>query len=493
MAELRWDPPGPGVWWFEWAHHPRPVSRLFASIRPIVNQGFARGMATYGGAIPGGWTVLNDYVYVCAGERGPLDQAEFDRACNERRWAAEATRWYEHERPAAVARNRALQAIDVAALDDRGLGQHVESCLANHNETAPLHFEHRGREIVLRLFVAHAESLGLSEADTFALFTGCSVATSEPTRLIGRIAQALAQTGIADVASLEDIRAVPAARAALDAYMAEYGCRVLDAYEVATPTLEECPELVVASVNAALAAGPSSRAPGPTAPPTPEGFDEALLADARLLYPVRDDDNAICIVWPLGLLRRAVLEAGRRLMAAGRLVAPEDLFEATADELLAVLDGGGPSAGELAERAEARRYHATLTPPALIGDPFELDEPLPGLVGTGIGTRRQRGRARVVDADMAALSTIEPGDVLIARQTGPAFNAVFPILGAVAVEEGWVDSHTAILAREFGLPAVIGVHDLLGQLNDGDEVEVDPIAGTITRLGPGPDPVSVEA
>lgn len=66
--------------------------------------------------------------------------------------------------------------------------------------------------------------------------------------------------------------------------------------------------------------------------------------------------------------------------------------------------------------------------------------------------------------------------------TSPSFNSLLPLLGAVAVAEGGVMSHTAIVAREFNLPAVVGVEGLLDAIGHGDRVEVDPTAGTVTVL-----------
>ena len=72
--------------------------------------------------------------------------------------------------------------------------------------------------------------------------------------------------------------------------------------------------------------------------------------------------------------------------------------------------------------------------------------------------------------------------MLIAPFTSPSFNSVFPLLGAVAVQEGGVMSHTAIVSREFGIPAVVGVNGLLDEITHGEMVEVDPDSGTVRRV-----------
>ena len=83
-------------------------------------------------------------------------------------------------------------------------------------------------------------------------------------------------------------------------------------------------------------------------------FDE-LLAEARLTYRVRDERGVFSDIWASGLMRRAVLAAGRRLAEAGQLHEPVHLIDAALDEMQSLVTGsGGPSADELAGRAEQR-------------------------------------------------------------------------------------------------------------------------------------------
>jgi phosphohistidine swiveling domain-containing protein len=78
-----------------------------------------------------------------------------------------------------------------------------------------------------------------------------------------------------------------------------------------------------------------------------------------------------------------------------------------------------------------------------------------------------------------ALDRLEPGDVLIAPFTGPSYNSILPILGALVVDAGGPMCHAAIVAREFALPALVGVTGASTQIPDGALVEIDPIAGSI--------------
>jgi pyruvate,water dikinase len=104
------------------------------------------------------------------------------------------------------------------------------------------------------------------------------------------------------------------------------------------------------------------------------------------------------------------------------------------------------------------------------------------LVGLGIGTEVYVGTARVgVDAE-DVLARMEPGDVLIAPFTNPAYNVVLSMAGAVVCQQGGPLSHAAVMAREFGFPAVVGALDAMTAIKDGDTVEVDPTTGRVRVL-----------
>lgn len=105
-----------------------------------------------------------------------------------------------------------------------------------------------------------------------------------------------------------------------------------------------------------------------------------------------------------------------------------------------------------------------------------------GLAGIGIGTRTVRARARVADSPEAALDVLEPGDVLVVAGTTPAYNLVLSIAGGVVTADGGPMSHAAVIARELGIPAVIGARAALVDIPDGALVELDPVAGTVTVL-----------
>ena len=119
----------------------------------------------------------------------------------------------------------------------------------------------------------------------------------------------------------------------------------------------------------------------------------------------------------------------------------------------------------------------------LEADATSLDNEALG--GVGIGDRPYRGPACVVRDAADALDRLAPGDVMVASFTGPSFNSVVPLLGALVVEEGGALCHAAIVAREFGVPAVIGAQGATSLIPNGAEVDVDPVKGVVTVVRGG--------
>jgi pyruvate,water dikinase len=105
-----------------------------------------------------------------------------------------------------------------------------------------------------------------------------------------------------------------------------------------------------------------------------------------------------------------------------------------------------------------------------------------GLHGFGVGTAVHRGTARVATSPEEALMSLEPGDVLVVPCTTPAYNMVVGLAGALVTAEGGSLSHAAVIARELGIPGVIGAPAAMRDIVDGSMVEVDPVAGVVRLL-----------
>jgi pyruvate,water dikinase len=196
-------------------------------------------------------------------------------------------------------------------------------------------------------------------------------------------------------------------------------------------------------------------------------------------------------------LRRVACEVGQRLSADGRLDTADDIFYLTADEIDALLSGSAmfPDVrGLVSLRRQSHAALARLTPPDTltlpVGEYFtEAGSPVtPSAVGltgmTGLGACGGRVTApAAVLSDLAGSHRLRPGDVLVTRQTDPGWGPIFPLISGLVVERGGLLSHGAIIAREFGIPSVVGVPDATRRIHHGSVVTVDGSSGTVEIAG----------
>ena len=175
---------------------------------------------------------------------------------------------------------------------------------------------------------------------------------------------------------------------------------------------------------------------------------------------------------------------GAELAARGRLADAADVFFLELRDLEAALNGTDQKAVVAARRAEydreLRRRHI---PRVLLSDGTEPEAehaaPAPdgALVGTPASAGTVTGTARVVlDPSDAHL---EPGEILVAPSTDPGWTPLFLTAGGLVMEMGGANSHGAVVAREYGIPAVVGLPDATSRLHTGQTVTVDGAAGTV--------------
>jgi len=432
--------------------------------------------------------------------------------------------WRSSIRPRLVARNLALQDVDLGSLDDQGLADHISEILTHLRSTFEEHFRLHGYDLgPIGLLLLAGGEWGLASTDLLATLAGASPSTVEPREALGRIRAAVTAAGVQPTSLSEVASASPEAAAELHAYLRQCGSVLYAGYDLDSPTLGEAPAVVLASILSGDTSGldpdEADKAAAVLRSQVPEAdrvrFD-GLLADAREAMDLRDDNGPITAEWPCGLLRLAMLEAGRRLASSGRLRDPAHVFELDRYELPAVVTGAPePGADDLATRAVNRAHQKTLDPPATLGEaeaqpplnalpePLattvslvltviaelgmgELDGPpvdrLP-LTGTGIGTEPFVGVARVAENADEAFDRLEPGEILVTRTTSPAYNMVLTLVGGLVTAEGGPMSHAAVLSRELGIPAVVGAPDAMSSIADGDRIEVDPRAGRVRVVG----------
>jgi phosphohistidine swiveling domain-containing protein len=437
------------------------------------------------------------------------------RALAERPWLADADRWYASERATWLARGAALQAEAVDGLDARGLADHLRRAQALAADGYERHFSLHGPDLIpTGLLLAWCLDRGVPADLVLAVLTGHSPASLGRGPALDALRAAAASVPT-PAATIDELRAI--AGPELDAFLAELGDRLITGYDLDSLTLGELPALVMSltrPVPPRDAVVPADLAALRALVPAADHAElEQLAGDAQVTFGMRDDNGALTAAWPVGLLRRAMLAAGRALAEQGRLHHPHHALEVTVDELVTMLTGSalageGLAADAVQARAADRARRSRLSPPLQLGTRVDIPldalprpmrtiaraqlvlrdtftAPLDGrhdLDGDGIGTEVVRGRACVAADPADALARIEPGDVLVATGTTPAFNLVLSLAGAVVVEEGGLLSHAAVIARELGLSAVIGAGGAMAAIRDGALVEVDPVAGRVRVL-----------
>jgi phosphohistidine swiveling domain-containing protein len=197
--------------------------------------------------------------------------------------------------------------------------------------------------------------------------------------------------------------------------------------------------------------------------------------------------------------RHIALAIGDRLTALGRLERRDDIFYLTYQEVDALVSGHAMFpyhaknlvALRKAEHAELSTmsppdtitlpqggYVAPLSYAALRPEPFRYDEGPASMSGTSVCGGTALGRATIL-GDISEAHLLSAGDILVARQTDPGWGPVFFLISGLVLERGGMLSHGAIVAREFGIPTVVGVQDATRRIPHGREVYVDGDRGIV--------------
>ena len=454
----------------------------------------------------------------------------------EKPWREHLEHWDTVLKPTSRTNHLRLQSQDLGSMSDAEVAAHLGECFENAKAMA---FQHHiytvDCGIVMGDFMASVmEWTGLSPSDVSKALKGSTPISSGVTdeylaalRAIAAdpAAAALLNGGLPPAEKLRQLQALPGETgAAIKAYLDLVSHRVVGGYDISCPTAIETPEVLVGALQVkhspeaeAGAAEEVKRHIAKVREAVPEArraeFDE-VLHEARTLNRLRDERGYWSDLWASGISRRAILEAGRRLAAKGRIQAPEHALDATSGELRALLAGGGDtvSAQELAER---HRYRVTVPngtapatlngtpsgPPPLEWFPKDTQRTMRAMNtllghlfapsdrqsegktvrGISVSAGRYEGRARVIE-NIEDLHLLKKGEVLVTRSTSTAFNYVLPLVGAIVTDRGGLMSHAAIVAREYGLPGVVGCRVACTTIPDGARIRVDADAGEVTVL-----------
>ena len=537
MTALHFDPPGPGSWNLDPVHFPRPVTRYWAEMHP---EPFRRGtrefMAYYGTVIESLETqYVNGFAYNTM-RPAPEDEipqrfARAEQVWERKVWREQLREWDETAKPAAVRTHRELQSVDVDALSDDGLVAYLTRCREHHSQMIYQHMRFTGSAMLpVGDLLAHLGSwTGVAPASALAMMRGAAPvsagASGELERLIAAIRQDPAARALLDSdgepgKTLSDLRASGGdVGTAMSEYLDLVGCRLLDGFDISGRYALELPDALLRAIRSsvdgvdgdtadvdALIAGIRGQVPDQHR----AQFDE-LVGEARLMYRLRDERGVYSDIWASGIMRRAALAAGRRLQGKGRVHDAEHFIDADFGEMCSLVTGaGGPSADELAQRLADRTSRTAKQAPASLGPP---PPPPPDPSGLPPGVARVMHAMGIALAELSGSSEapheenllrglaasggvcegparrvsgpsefgrIVQGDVLVTESTTEAFNILLPLLGAIVTDAGGLLSHSAIVAREYGIPGVVGTRNATDLIPDGSRVRVDGDAGEVT-------------
>ena len=528
---------GPGSWEQDSTHCPRPITAYtFDLLQEWFPKGFAEGTARLGLLFSHLEPArVNGFVYYkqVGAPRSEMPQrfAAAKKAFESKLWFEDLARWDKEYKPDSIRRNRKLQSVPMRELDTDAFIGHLEEVRSNAGEMVYRHHIFTASSIVpIGHYLANGlEWTGLSAGELLSPLKGGSPVSCGATDQLRQIAGALADnsvgpgdfdSGLAAGEILDQLRSRnDSVGVAINQYLDVVGLRIVSGYDVADPCAIEMPHMILSSIWASGEAhateGSSAEKEARVRDAVPDlhrdSFDE-LLGDVRRMSRLRDERGVYNDNWGTGIARWALLETGRRLVESGRIEDAEMAVDASHDEMLSMLRAeGGPGVEELRERGEWRRNALLSEVPPLLGDPPPPPPPLdqlpppvalamramgvalsevftpaddPGdasLVGKPVSPGVYEGVARIVNHPRD-FDRLDPGDVLVTTSTSAAFNVVLPLIGAIVTDRGGQLSHAAIVAREYGIPGVVGSLKATSVIPDGARVRVDGDTGKVQVL-----------
>ena len=450
-------------------------------------------------------------------------------------WREQLREWDETFKPRSITMHRELQSVDPDGLSDAELSAHLTRCRDHHSEMIYQHMRFTGAAMVaIGDLLAHAgDWTGVPPAELLGMMRGAAPVSAGASGELGELIAAVkADPGAQEIlasdgdpgAVLDELRALDSdAGRAVSAYLDLTGYRLLDGFDISGRYALELPDALLRAIRVSVAGSEDDATAGEVEAKIAEvrakvpeehrdEFDE-LLGEARLMYRIRDERGVFSDIWASGIMRRAALAAGRRVAETSRIRDPEHFVDAGFEEMIALLSGtNGPAADELAQRYEWRTTHSAKEAPPTLGpppppppDPSGLppaaarvmraigitinalfgsseaahdEEVMRGLAASG-GV--YEGPARRVSAP-TEFGRIQQGDVLVTESTTEAFNILLPLLGAIVTDSGGLLSHSAIVAREYGIPGVVGTRDATDRIPDGARVRVNGDTAEVTIL-----------
>jgi len=372
----------------------------------------------------------------------------------------------------------------------------------------------------------YEELVGGPAADAFALTQGLARSLQRMNRDMANLTDTARRSpSVADAirrgASLDDLRTIDASYGrSVDAFLAAHGDTGQSSEGLGTPSWSDDPSQLIGTIASRLAQeGDDPDARLERLRPDAEGIArrarehladrpealarfEEVLAAACSAGPLTEEHNYWLDRRNQAQMGRAARRFGRRLVREGALRDPDAIFLLYLPEVREALRAPADLSALIAEREAEQRRWAAMESPETIGAPAPpwqpgsgtrmiglghlffkevQDDPSRALRGVGASAGIARGPARLI-RDLGEFAKFKPGDVLVCQASNVSWIPLFTSAAAVVTEVGGALSHAAVVAREFGVPAVVGTAAALSTLADGEPLEVDGGLGIVRRL-----------
>jgi phosphoenolpyruvate synthase/pyruvate phosphate dikinase len=299
------------------------------------------------------------------------------------------------------------------------------------------------------------------------------------------------------------------ARDAIEAYLGRYGMRCVGEIDITRPRWSERPTTLIPLILDNI----KNFEPGAGERRFEQGRQEALKSEHELLERLRalpdggrkaEETKRMIdrvrtfigyreypkyfIISRYFAYKQALLDEAERLVEAQVLREKDDIFYLTFQELHDVVRTHHVADELISQRKHAFRSFQALTPPRVLTSEGEIitgayrrdDAPGGALIGLPVSAGTIEGRARVI-RDMSE-AELEPGDILVTAYTDPSWTPVFVAVTGLVTEAGGLMTHGAVIAREYGLPAVVGVEHATRLIRDGQRIRVNGTDGYVELL-----------
>jgi pyruvate,water dikinase len=516
---LQWEEPGDVELSWEWdnMHGPTPLAPLAADYMLSIQQGFAYRYATLGVPMEILCRIWNGYAYFAARFGGPAEEVMAGALERRRSRIPLTAEYWERTQPELLAIYQAMDAVDPGSMEADALAEAWGTAWRGLERAWRIHF----------LLIAGPYQVLEDLADRYERLVP-DAAAGDAMRLIQGGVHDLQDVGdglerlvvlarrdpaVGDRLRAGDLEHLPADgpfAQELAEFLARHGHLGQGWDDLQLASWGEEPQRLLADIGKQLdqpmepAADRRARLAddaqrlldglrsGAANRPDELAEFESQLTAAREIGHITETHNYWIDRMAQACIRRFTMRVARRLVAEGVIREADDIFYLSRAEIASLL----PEPREMMEWVAARRTEhkrqRSITPPPWVGQPpeggggrFEAPDQQVAtndeIRGAGASAGIVRGPARVT-LGQDDFDRIQPGDVIVCPSSNPSWVPLFSIAAGLVTDTGGVLSHAAVVAREFGLPAVVGTRDATTRIADGRMVEVDGTTGLVRLL-----------